>query len=469
MSREYRPYTPEQPYLLPACPQDWLPEDDVAYQVRDVVGELDLAAFHAAQVRKDPRGGRPLDPRMMIGILLYAWAHRVYSSRRIAALCCRDLGARYLAAGYLPNFRTVSDFQLEHGEALADLFVQSVKLCRKAGMVSLVHVATDGSKIEANASKHKAMSYERMELTEEQIRREIEALQRRAREEDTEEDTLFGKDNVGPDIPAELARRESRLIKIRKAREELEAEARAAAEAKQAERAAKEEEAAEHGRRLGGKKPIPPEEAKPKEKAQRNFTDPESRIMKAGNGSYIQGYNAQASVDGDNQVVVACDVTNMAADAPHFIGMSDQIVSNTGEAPENHLADAGYLSEENAAHEAGPDSRNVISVGREKKAAGEPDKLPSPDIADEQLSATERMRRYLATPEGKAEYARRKSIVEPTFGQIKGCPGSPGFRHFLRRGLRKAWQEWRWQCATHNLLKYMRHQSKHDCACAAAG
>jgi len=391
---------------------------------------------------------------MMVGVLLYAWANDVYSSRRIARLCREDLGGRFLAAGHQPDFRTISAFQLLHGDALGDLFVQSVRLCQAAGMVSLVHVAMDGFKIEANASKHKAMSYGRMLTTQERLRGEIANLQRQAREMDSAEDNLFGKDAPGPSIDEELRRRETRLARIRRAREELEAQAREAAAAQQAQRAEKEERT---GQATPGKKPAAPEEVKPKDKAQRNFTDPESRIMKAASGAFIQGYNGQAAADSDHQVIVACMLTNQAADAPHFAPVMEQVSQNTGAVPAVRTADGGYFSKENVEHGPSAHTKTYIPPCRLKAATQETTGTFSLALSEEQLSAAERMRRALVTPEGHAAYACRKKIVEPVFGQIKGCPGSPGFYRVLRRGLDKAQQEWRWVCATHNFLKYLRH------------
>jgi hypothetical protein len=341
---------------------------------------------------------------------------------------------------------------LRHGEALADLFVQSVRLCQAAGMVSLGHVAVDGTKLAANASKRKAMSYGRMVRAEVDLRAEIAEIQRRSKEEDGREDTLFGKDNIGFDLPKELKFRETRLAHILKAKEQLEAEARLAAEAKSAEREAK--RARNDGKPLRGRKPKDPATAVPKETAQRGFTDPESRIMKSGTGEWVQGYNGQAAVDCDHQVIVACELTNMAADAPHLKPLMDQVAQNTGGVPAEQSADAGYFSADNVQSQTTPYSQPFIPPDRMKHGRDAAPILQDTD--DAELSAADQMRKRLSTPEGREAYAHRMKTVEPVFGQIKGCPGSPGFRQFLRRGARKAWQEWRWQCATHNFLKYMR-------------
>ena len=453
MSTRYRPYVPEQPALLPSSPQDWMPQDHLAYLVRDVVRALDLSAIHRWHL-KDPRGAPPFDPVMMVSLLLYAWCSDIYSSRKTAMLCIGDLGGRYLSAGEHPDFRTISTFRLQHGEALADLFVQSVHLCQAAGMVSLGHVAVDGTKLAANASKRKAMSYGRMVGAEADLRFEIAEIQRRSRAEDAAEDTLFGQDSSGFDLPKELKFRESRLARILEAKAQLEAEARQAAEAKAAEREANRPKDDDKPRR--GRKPNDPATVLPKETAQRGFTDPDSRIMKSGTGEWVQGYNGQAAVDIDNQVIVACDLTNMAADTPHFQPLMDQVSANTGAVPTEKSADAGYFSAENVQSQTTPYSQAFIPPDRIKHRHQTAPILQ--DVADADLSVADRMRKILSTKKGRDAYANRMKTVEPVFGQIKGCPGSPGFRQFLRRGITKAGQEWRWQCATHNLLKYMRHQ-----------
>lgn len=439
--------------MLPSSPQDWMPQDHLAYLVRDVVRALDLSAIHRWHL-KDPRGAPPFDPVMMVSLLLYGWCSNIYSSRKIAMLCIGDLGGRYLSAGEQPDFRTVSTFRLQHGDALADLFVQSVRLCQAAGMVSLGHVAVDGTKLAANASKRKAMSYGRMVRAEADLRAEIAEIERRSRAEDATEDALFGKDSLGFDMPEDLKFRESRLARILEAKAQLEAEARQAAEARAAEREARRPKDDDKPRR--GPKPRDPATVVPKETAQRGFTDPESRIMKSGTGEWVQGYNAQAAVDADHQVIVACELTNMAADAPHLQPLMQQVSANTGAVPTEESADAGYFSADNVKSQTTPYCQPFIPPDRVKHGRKTAPILQ--DVADADLSVADQMRKLLSTQAGRDAYANRMKTVEPVFGQIKGCPGSPGFRQFLRRGLRKAGQEWRWRCATHNLLKYMRHQ-----------
>jgi len=456
MSRHFRSYSPEQPHLLPPAPQDWLSEDHLAYAVRDVVQQLDLTAFRADYFA-DGRGAPPYDPELLVSILLYAWCNHIYSSRKIARICRDDLGGRFLAAGHTPDHRCINGFRLRHGKALQSLFLQSVRLCQEAGMVSLVHVAVDGTKVAANASKHKAMSYGRMEAEEARLTAEIEKMLQRAATEDAREDAEFGKDQQGSLFSEEIARRQGRLAKLQEAKEALQAQARAAAEAKKAEREAKERERAAAGKRkLGGKKPPDPETVKPKDRAQRNFVDPESRIMKGGDGAFLQGYNGQAAVDRDHQVITACDLTDQAADAPHLQPMVDQSCTNTGRHPTTCSADPGYFSAANVTTLEGAGIEVLIPPDRQRHGTPIEPAPPLPPEVLASLTVANRMRHQTSTAVGRAGYADRKKTVEPTFGQIKGCPGHPGFRQFLRRGLEKCREEWHWVCATHNFGKYIR-------------
>jgi transposase len=460
MSRRYKPYSPEHHHLLPPSPQDWLPEDHLAYMVRTVVSALDLGAFHRSY-SKDPRGALPFDPVMMVSILLYAWCSDIYSSRKISMLCTGDLGGRYLAAGLQPDFHTINTFRLRHGDALANLFVQSVRLCQAAGMVSLGTVAIDGSKIAANASKRKAMSYGRMVRAEDDIRLQIAEIQRRSNAADAQEDSLFGKDNIGFDLPKELKRHETRLAKILEAKKQLEAEARQAAEAKAAAHKAKQSNKDDSKPRRGRKpkEPEDPEKAVPKDTAQRGFTDPDSRIMKSGTGEWMQGYNAQASVDGKCQVILACAVSQDANDKRLLVPMVEQTIDQVGAKPNTFLADSGFYSEENA--KAMEDMGVNALIPPDKERCGTPDN-PPPAMSEEAFAALptkEKMRHRVSTAEGRDAYRLRKGIVEPVFGQVKGSAGDPGFLGFLRRGLTKVTQEWCWECATHNILKYIRYQA----------
>ena len=323
MSKTYRPYEPDQQLLLPAALQEWLPSDHLAHFVSDVVDQLDLSPI-MARYQREERGGPPYHPRMMVKVLVYGYCIGVASSRRIALRLHEDIAFRVLAANNTPDFRTISDFRKDHLGALAGLFLQVLELCRKTGLVKLGHVALDGTKMKANASKHQAMSYGRMKEKEAQLAREVDELLKRAQEVDEEEDRRYGRDRRGDELPEELSFRESRLRKIREAKAALEAEAAAA------------EQAEGKGRNPSGV---------PADKAQRNFTDPESRIMPAPGGrDFIQGYNCQAVVDSAHQVIVAARATNRPTDKGQAVGMIQETVLNTGAVPREVSADAGYYS-----------------------------------------------------------------------------------------------------------------------------
>jgi transposase len=427
MAKTFRPYDPDQMLLMPPSLADWVPEDHLARFVRDVVAAVDLSAIEEAYTEE--RGYPPYDPRMMVGVLLYAYCTGTYSARKIAAKLVDSVAFRFLAAGNQPDFRTLSEFRRRHGAALAALFTQGLRLCRQAGLVKLGRVAIDGTKIKANASKHKAMSYGRMKQAEAALGQEVAELLRRAEAADREDDQRYGPDRRGDELPAELARRESRLQKIREAKAALEAEARAQAQAE--------------GR--------PPESGTPADKAQRNFTDPEAKIQKTGDG-FIQGYNAQIAVDGGPaQIIVAQHVTPAAPDVQQLVPVVTALTTALRRKPEQVLADAGYWSESNVQALAAKGIEPFIATGRRKHSA------PAPTAPrgrpPEGLTTKEQMARKLATLRGHAIYARRKAIVEPVFGQIKHARG---FRQFLRRGLVRVQHEWALVCLSHNLLKLHR-------------
>jgi len=423
MSKTFRPYEPGQLLLLPPALSDWVPEKHLARFVGDVVDRLDLAAIE--DTYDEERGYPPYHPRMMVKVLLYAYATGTYSSRRIATKLEDSVAFRFLAAGNQPDFRTVSDFRKRHGKALSDLFGQVLRLCKKAGLVKLGRVAVDGTKIQANASKHKAMSYGRMKSTEEALQREADELLRRAEQTDEDEDRRHGKDKRGDELPDELAHRESRLKKIHEAMAALEAEAKEKARAE-------------------GKDS---RKARPEGSAQRNFTDPESSIQKTGQG-YIQGYNAQVAVDEKAQVIVSQHVTSMQPDVNELISVLKRIPKLLRAKPKQVLADAGYWSEANvdALEKMGLDP--FIATKRRKHSDPLP---PAPrGRPPKNLSPKQRMARKLLTVRGRAMYAWRKILPEPVFGQIKHARG---FRQFLRRGLQSVQQEWSMICTVHNLLK----------------
>jgi len=457
MSKQFRNCDLNQAYLLPPSLQDWLPEGHLARFVADLVDTLDLSAIYAQYEEGDGRGLAAYDPRMMVRLLIYAYCRGVPGSRRIERATYEDVAFRYLAADQHPDHSTIADFRQEHLANLAQLFVQVLKLCQQAGLVKLGHVALDGTKVKANASKHKAMSYERMGETEKKLEAEVQALLAEAARIDAEEDGKYGKGKRGDELPKEWARRESRLAKIREAKAALEGEAREAAKQKQAEVEARlrerERQEEERGRKLGGRPPQAPdpEQAKPESKAQRNFTDPDSRIMKDGaTKEFVQGYNAQAAVDSQAQVIVAASVTQETNDKRQLVPMLEEVEVMTGRKPEQTTADAGYFSEQSVTNPKLEGIDLLVAPDRQKHAEEVPAATGPPPP---ETGAAERMREKLRSAEGRAVYKMRKAVVEPVFGQIKEARG---FRRFLLRGLEKVRAEWKLICATHNLLKLFR-------------
>src|SRR5271169_3747767 len=454
MSKQFRNCDLNQAYLLPPSLQDWLPEGHLARFVADVVETLDLAAIYAPYEAGDGRGLAAYDPRMMVRLLIYGYSRGVASSRRIERATYEDVAFRYLAADQHPDHGTIADFRKEHLANLGQLFVQVLKLCQQAGLVKLGHVALDGTKIKANASKHKAMSYERMGETEKKLAEEVKALLEEAARVDGEEDGKYGKGKRGDELPEELARRESRLKKIREAQAALEAEAKEAARQKQAEVEARlrerEKQEAERGQKFGGRPPQAPDpaQAQPEPKAQRNFTDPDSRIMKDGaTKEFVQAYNAQAAVDSEAQVIVAAEVTQEANDKQQLVPMLRQVEVLTGSKPEQATADAGYYSEQNVTDPQLEGMNLFVAPDRPKHGEEVPQASGPPPPG---AGVAEQMRHKLRTVEGRAIYKMRKAVVEPVFGQIKEARG---FRRFLLRGLAPVQAEWKLICATHNLLK----------------
>jgi len=452
--KTFKPYTPNQPFLLPPVLQDWLPEGHPAAFISEVVDEaLDLTAILATYETGDGRGQPPYHPALLVKLLLYGYCTGKPSSRQLERATYEEIPYRVLAANQHPDHDTIAAFRQTHLPALAALFVQVLRLCQRAGLVTLGHVALDGTKVLANASKHKAMSYGRMAETEQRLQQEIAALLAEAQRVDTAEDAQYGKGKRGDELPAELTRRETRLAKIRAAKAELEAEAKAeaaeAAAAAQAKRAERERRAAETGRKPKGPTPTGPDptQATPEPKAQRNFTDPESRIMKDGaTKSFVQAYNAQAVVDASAQVIVAATVTQDANDTQQLVPMLTQVAATCGAPPVAASADAGYFSE--AAVTDAALAGIALYVPPDRQKHGE---APPPPADDG--TARSAMRAKLQTAAGHAIYALRKAIVEPVFGQIKGIRG---FRRFSVRGVAKVQAEWALICLTHNLLKLFR-------------
>lgn len=427
MSKTFRPYETDQPFLLPASMTEWLPEDHLCYFVSDVVDQLDLSAIMRRYAGEE-RGYPPYHPRMMVKVLVYAYCIGVPSSRRIARRLREDIAFRVLAANNTPDFRTISDFRKDHLAALAELFLQVLRLCEKAGLVKLGHVALDGTKIKANASRHKAMSYRRMKETEARLEAEVKALMEEAAALDEEEDRRYGSDARGDELPEELAFRESRLKRIREAREALEAEARQ-----------------ETRKATGGKR----EQESPRDGAQRNFTDADSGIMPvAGGRDFVQAYNAQAAVDSAHQIIVAASLTNQPSDRGQAEPMMAEVRANTGQLPREMSADAGYFSKETVTVLSAMEIDVYIPPDKTRHGATVP---PAPrGRIPGSLSIADRMRRKLRTKKGRRCYAQRKQLPEPVFGQIKQARG---FRQFLLRGIEKTGGEWQLICTGHNLLK----------------
>jgi transposase len=455
MGQNFLPDTVNQTLLFPPSLHEWLPDGHLARFLVDVVSELDLSAIYKSYAEKDGRGQAAYAPEMIVRLLLYGYANGVYSSRKIEKRTYEDVAFRYLSGDQHPDHDTIASFRKRHLDALAGLFTQALLLCAEAGLVKLGHVAIDGTKIKANASKHKAMSYKRMNETEARLEQEVKALMATAEKTDAEEDAQYGKGQRGDELPDELQRRESRLKKIREAKLALEQAAkeraridRAEAEKKLAER---EEEEQRTGKKKPGRKPElhDPEQAKPEDKAQRNFTDPESRIMPDGGnkGAFVQGYNAQIAVDSASQVIVAAEVTQETNDKQQLVPMIEQIAINLGQKPEKISADTGYFSEANVTHEQVKDVDLYVATGRDKHGdVVETSNDPPPADA----SPKEAMRSKLRSEAGRAVYKMRKAIVEPVFGHIKE---QRGFRRFSLRGKQNVRREWKLVCAASNLLK----------------
>ena len=458
MGQNFIADTVNQTLLFPPSLHDWLPEGHLARFLLDVVSALDLSAIYTSYQEKDGRGQAAYAPEMMVRLLLYGYARGVYSSRKIQTRTFEDVAFRYLSGDQHPDHATIAEFRKRHLEALSGLFTQALLLCSEAGLVKLGHVSIDGTKIKANASKHKAMSYKHMNETEARLKQEIDALLAAAEKTDAEEDAQYGKDRHGDELPAELQRRESRLQKIGEAKAALEQEAKEKAAEQRAETeqklAEREEEERRTGKKKPGRKPEPcdPEQARPDDTAQRNFTDPESRIMPDGanKGSFVQGYNAQIAVDSASQVIVAAEVTQDTNDKKQLIPMIAQITANLEQKPGKVSADTGYFSEANVTDESVKEVDLYVATGRDKHGdAVETSSSPPPSGA----SPKEAMREKLRTEAGRTVYKMRKAIVEPVFGQIKE---QRGFRRFSLRGKENVSREWKLVCAVSNLLKLFR-------------
>lgn len=466
--RVFRPYDPAAPVPGPADLRDWLPPDHAVFLLADLVDALDLGAITAVYHHGDGGGNPPYHPVLLTKLLLYASMEGVVSSRQIATRTYADIAYRVLTVDQHPDFRASSDFRERHLAALQALFPRVVRLAQRLGLVKLEQVAQDGTKVLANASKHRAMSYQRLGPAEARLVRELDALLEAARAADAAEDARYGADRTGdeppPDPSGEIDRRERRLATIRAAKAELEAEAQAEADAIRAADAAERVRRAEAGDPKKPGKPPDPSRV-PKPTAQRNFTDPDSRIMKNADGAFVQAYNGQVAVDvGPSQIIVGCALTNQAADAPHLAPMVERVRVTTGGVPPAWSADTGYFSEANTAVAAAAGSTAYIPPRRDAHPAPRAPMVveqildaaglapPKPGVSEGEAATATAMRARLATAEGRTTYARRKSTVEPVVGQVKEGRGR---RRFLLRGLAKVDAEWTPWCLGHNLGKVL--------------
>jgi transposase len=454
--KTFRSYDPDQVLLLAPLLSEWVPEGDLAHFVSDLVesGALDLAGIYAAY--EDERGYPPYDPRLMLKLLVYGYANGVVSSRKLERATYRDVAVRMLCADQHPDYRSIARFRARQLQALGELFVQALRLCKQAKLVGLGALALDGTKLRANASRHKAICYGRMVKTETRLEAEIAVIRanvatllEEAAAVDAAEDECYGPDGRGDELPEGLQRREQRLARIREAKQALEAEA---AEREAARRAELESEGKKPCRPPNGRDPYA---ARPG--AQRDFTDPESKIMKTSDGAYDQCYNGQAIVDSTAQVIVACELSGAAPDARQLEPALAQLAGNLdavgGELPDGATlgADAGYFSEANLVITAEHGLDPHIATGRFTHSEPQPPASRGPIASD--ATPKQRMARKLRTKTGRAVYARRKTIVEPVFGQIDTVQNG---RKLLLRGRQAARDQWRFHCAVHNLLKLHR-------------
>lgn len=456
VNKRFRAFEPAAVMLVPPSLDEWLPQNHLSRFIADVVEtQLDLSKFYASYAKT--KGQPPYDPRLMVRVLLYGYCVGVRSSRELERVCVDVVAFRWLAAQQAPDFRSIARFRKRHLSALGNVFLQALELCRAAGMVSLGQVALDGTKVRANASRRKAMSYARLSEKQKVLADEVSALLADADAIDNAEDARFGKDKRGDELPAELARRESRLVKLAEAKAALEADAAARArkdaEKKAREKGADDTEVAQQGDDAAKNAVVAP-------KAQRNFTDPDARIMKTADGSFHYCYNAQAVVDQDHQVIVATTLTNIAVDVEQVVPMIEKLHETVGVLPEQILADAGYCSATNLDYaktveaDTGGQTEFFIATGRVKHGERVPD-APRGRIPTD-ATLRERMARKLKTKKGRAVYARRKAIVEPVFGQIHTRQG----KFVLLRGLEQARHEWDLMAACHNLMKLHSMQTR---------
>lgn len=442
--KRFKAYDTHQSYLLPPSPQEWLPADHLAYFIDNVVDQLDLCEVFASY--EGTKGQPPYHPQMMVKVWLYGYCVGIRSSRRLERALHEDVGFRMLSGNQQPDYWTLSEFRRRHLAALRGLFLQTVRLAQRAKLVKLGQVAIDGTKLKANASKHRAMSYSRMKKEEKRLREEIRRYFEEVETTDQAEDKRLGS-KQGDELPDHLKTEKQRLDVIRNAMAQLEEEARQKAAAEQQKR---KEKANKEGRNYRPRNDA--NDAKPPPKAQRNFTDPDSRIMKNADKAFIQGYNAQAAVDVDSQIIVAAQLSNQAADGPHLVEVVKQVEQATGRRPQEVLADAGYFSEDNVTTLRERGMSVLIPPERVRHRQWRERCIP-PSPPSKEASVSEWMRYRLKFPENKERYRMRQQSVEPVFGQIKQARG---LRQFLLRGLGKVSALWQLECAAHNVLKLYR-------------
>jgi transposase len=454
MGKTFRPYDLSQLLLLPPDLRQWLPDDHLALYVNDIVEQLDLSAILKRYEEGDARGQPPYHPQMMVKLLLYGYCVGKMSSRKIEQASYDDVGFRVLAANQQPDHASIAEFRKRHLPELARLFVQVLQLCQRAGLVKLGHVAIDGTKIKANASKYQSMTYAGLTEAEQQWAATVARLLAEAERVDEAEDELYGPGKRGDELPKELRESKSRLARIRELKADLEREAREkaaqqAAEAKQ-KNEARLRQAKERGQKVGRlAQVVDPEQVTPAPKARRNFTDIESRMMKDhASNTFVQGYNAQLGVDAQAQIIVAATVVQAGNDQEQLVPVLLRVKQNLGQLPASVSADAGYFS--SAAVTAPAIKTVAVHV---PPNAREPQTGEWTALLPENATVQQRMWHKLKSKEGAAVYNQRKAIVEPVFAYLKHVRG---FRQFLLRGQARVEAEWLLMCLTHNILKMFR-------------
>ena len=448
--KRFIPFDPDQPLLLPPDLRDALPAGHTALLLLDLVEALDLSEVHAG-IAEEQWGGKPgFDPRVMVRVWIYAYAVGLRSSRKVQQALIENVAFRVVAHNQTPGYWALNRFRTQHREALGNLLAQTVRMALGLGLVRLGNVAIDGTKVRANASKHKAMSYGRMDAAEARLKAEVDAYLDTCDQQDDRDDEVFGPDDDGMSLPVGLRDRQVRRNKIAAAKRELEQRAR---ERRAREQEQRREAAAVEGRAYEPRDKI--EDATPKDSDQINFTDPESRIMQR-DGAFVQAFNAQAAVDTSSHIVLAAGVSNVAPDAQHFAGLVNETIATTGRVPELFSADAGYHSIKNVAYASAVGSDALIPPDRIRRSEWHAQQAPTGEIPND-LSIPDLMRRRLATPEGKRLYLQRQASVEPVFGATKGARG---LRQFLHRGLHKNHHLFRFDMVVHNVLKILRQAQR---------